>query len=304
MKQPDSPQAPPSPDRAFVRLVLLALAAAGLVAVLLAGLVFVVAGPTAAGVWSVRCLIAPVSALDFALHSTTLIVAMACSLIVLSGLRAWSRERAVAAELRWAMRAARLPPPPRVARIAQDIGVLAHLDIVEATRPFAFVYGWWRPRICLSLALVARLSDEELAAVLYHEDWHRQRRDPLRLLLVRTLVAPFVVLPPVRHLADHVPLAAEIAADRYTVGCMGHRRWLASALLKTLDVAGSEAAFTDYADARILALCGEIAPCRTHSGVGRAATVLLVVEAILLTSIIGWGGFPVVSLTAVLHPIC
>lgn len=44
----------------------------------------------------------------------------------------------------------------------------------------AFVVGSFRPRIFVGAALLTLLSDDELQAVVYHEDHHRRTRAPLR----------------------------------------------------------------------------------------------------------------------------
>ncbi len=193
MKRVDSAPMLPSPDHVVIRFVLVVLAIIGLLGSLLVGLLRLMSSRVAgSSLRSVRCLITPVSSLDIALHSTTAMIAIACVFVVFSGFRAFRREWILSADLRWATRAARLLPSPRVAHVARVSGTAGHIDIIDAQRPFAFVHGWLSPRICLSTALIARLTDEELAAVLFHEDWHCRHRDPLRLLLVRTLVAPFV----------------------------------------------------------------------------------------------------------------
>jgi hypothetical protein len=52
--------------------------------------------------------------------------------------------------------------------------------ITPALEADALVVGAARPRIYLGADLVARLSDDELQAVVYHEDHHRRTRAPLR----------------------------------------------------------------------------------------------------------------------------
>ena len=44
----------------------------------------------------------------------------------------------------------------------------------------ALVVGSFRPRVFVGASLLAALSDDELEAVVYHEDHHRRTRAPLR----------------------------------------------------------------------------------------------------------------------------
>lgn len=55
--------------------------------------------------------------------------------------------------------------------------------LVQSTEPPAFCHGFLKPKICLSTCLVDLLSPSQLQAVLLHEDYHRQRFDPLRILV-------------------------------------------------------------------------------------------------------------------------
>lgn len=101
----------------------------------------------------------------------------------------------------------------------------------EAVRPEAFCAGLLRPAIYISDSAVRELSTDELYAVACHEDYHRRRRDPLRIVITRVLADGFVFLPALRRLADRYRALAEMAADEAAVRRSG-RRSLASALLR------------------------------------------------------------------------
>lgn len=85
----------------------------------------------------------------------------------------------------------------------------------------AFSLGFWRPRLWLTAGLVNLLTDDELLAVLAHEAHHCRQRDPLRLLIVRTLKSAFFCLPQVGHLAEAAELQQEMAADRSAIAHLG-----------------------------------------------------------------------------------
>lgn len=101
----------------------------------------------------------------------------------------------------------------------------------EAVRPEAFCAGLLRPAIYISDSAIDELSAAELYAVACHEDYHRRRRDPLRIVITRVFADGFVFLPALRRLSERYRELAELAADEAAVRRSG-RRPLASALLR------------------------------------------------------------------------
>lgn len=96
---------------------------------------------------------------------------------------------------------------------------------------YAFTYGIWNPRIVVSTGLVAATTDDELVAVLRHEDFHRRHRDPLRVLALRTWAAAFFLVPILGTLLQRVLDCQELRADRAAVRACGVPP-MAGALLK------------------------------------------------------------------------
>ncbi len=98
--------------------------------------------------------------------------------------------------------------------------------------PSAFCAGLLRPRIFVSTGALAALGEGELHAVLAHERHHASARDPLRLLIARTVGDALFFLPGMRALAERYAALAEVAADGAAVEASdGDRRSLAAALL-------------------------------------------------------------------------
>ena len=294
----------PSPARTFARLLICVGAVAGLLAA--AGAVAVVLGWTAAlrGLRAHWCIAAPASFVDWAIHSSTFGAWLVPLFPLLIAAWVAKRERAVAVALRAAAQTARQGSfPPGVAAAAETVGIVDAIDVVDAPRPFAFVYGWATPRICVSTGLVARLSEREIEAVLRHEQWHLIRRDPVRLLAVRMLAAGFVFLPPIHRLVCQYRLATEIAADQHAVTTMGTRRWLAGALSKlvVVDTPPGAVAFLGLTEARIAALAGDVPPDadRPH----RIAAFALVGELAIITAAVTERGDGF-SLGSWLPPFC
>ncbi len=153
-----------------------------------------------------------------------------CWLLALTAVAAgarqlWRTARAFGAVLR----RYRMQRDPRIDRVAAGVGIAAPIARSADGRVWAATYGVWRPRIAVSAGLCDRLSDDELAAVLLHEELHRRCRDPLRLLLAQSARSVLGLLPAAgRILTAHIE-ASELAADAYAMERSG-RRQLAAAL--------------------------------------------------------------------------
>jgi len=103
---------------------------------------------------------------------------------------------------------------------------------VEIGEPLAFCAGYFRPQVYLSRGLIARLSDDELRAVVAHERHHLRRRDPLRRLLARALADGLFFIPVLERTSERYTALGELAADEAAVAALEDRRPLAGALLK------------------------------------------------------------------------
>lgn len=126
-------------------------------------------------------------------------------------------------------------PPARVQSLLATHNLsVENIVYLNLTATHAFCLGFWRPRIWLTAGIVDLLTDEELTAVLVHEDYHCRRRDPLRLLISRALKSTFFFLPLVRDLANFVELQQEIAADQSVIEYLGDDLPLLCSLQKLL----------------------------------------------------------------------
>src|SRR4051812_29164837 len=146
-----------------------------------------------------------------------LLLAAAGAAIVLAGLRsAWRLERGRRSLLR------------SLTITGERCGAV----VFAGERPVAFCAGYVRPRVYISRAAVASVSDDELRAVLAHEDEHRRRRDPLRLACARVLCDALFFLPVLRALRDRSAALAELLADDAAVAASaGDPAPLAAAML-------------------------------------------------------------------------
>lgn len=212
------------------------------------------------GEMALRCLLAPLALLDSVAHAGSLagvgLVLFAAVAMAAATTRQVGRSIAVGR----AIGRAKLPTlPPGIERAAISAGVSGQVDAIEASRPFAFVYGWLHPRICVSTGMAERLSAEELRAALLHERWHVMHRDPLRLTVAVAVRSGFCFLPALSTGADRYAAAVEVAADRFVVAEMGHPRSLAAALLR-LEPGGVAPGFAGWVDQRVEALVQQDRP--------------------------------------------
>ncbi len=123
-------------------------------------------------------------------------------------------------------------------RFARGIPILGPLpghprvSVIDESTPQAFCAGYLRPRVYISRGALGVLDDDELTAVLSHENRHRCTRDPLRFALGRLLSDALFFMPAMRPLGDRYEQVAEYKADQAAVrASAGASAPLASALL-------------------------------------------------------------------------
>lgn len=140
-------------------------------------------------------------------------------------------------------------PDPLPAHAAY-LGLRSRLDVVESRAMFAFTHGIWRPRVCVSVAMVQLLTPAELEAVLLHERHHCDRRDPLLVMISRGLANALNFIPLVPALHVRYEAIKELAADASAVEQVGTAA-MAGALYKTLSC---QAGCPDFGGAAVGAL--------------------------------------------------
>jgi Zn-dependent protease with chaperone function len=166
---------------------------------------------------------------------------------------------------------ARVPVPAETLwRASADAGLDPRCVriVTELPNP-AFTVGLLRPRVYVAETLSNYLERAELVAVLAHERAHVERRDPLRLSLLRALACSLFWLPALRRLAEDVADEAEVRAD--DAAAAGRPAVLASAILRlaqwptargSVDAVGFNR--PDLLDRRIRRLIGQEPSVRSH----------------------------------------
>lgn len=150
------------------------------------------------------------------------------ALLVLAALSALVASRAARSVVR------QLVATRRFMTTLQVVGPVADTPgalLIGDQRPLAFCAGYLRPRIYVSSGTTALLSGAQLNAVLAHEAHHAQRRDPLRMLVARTLAESAFFVPVLNRSRERYAALAELAADDAAVRASGRPGPLAAALL-------------------------------------------------------------------------
>lgn len=224
----------------------LALGAAGLAAsgiVLGAGVRSVHVQPAAAHRLDVAGVRLTYPAVNVAAVALLALAALGAAVLVVAARAAWRQVRAHRRMVRALPAAHALSDHPAVL-------------VIDLAAPVAFCAGWLRPRVYVSTAVLERLSERELQAVLAHEQHHGALRDPLRLAVGRVLCQALFFLPILRSLHAAYVDAAEVTADAAALEAVdGATAPLASAMLA---VAATDAGgVTGISPQRVDALLGQ-----------------------------------------------
>lgn len=134
------------------------------------------------------------------------------------------------------------------------------VDLLDMSGPIILCYGIVRPRVVLSEGAQHLLSDDELHAVLEHENAHARNFHPLQLFFLHVLERLFVLIPFFQSVVVHTRFLLEHQADR----AAKNQYALKSALLRLSRVHGEQHAASlsptfatlNVTEARIDALLG------------------------------------------------
>ncbi len=111
-------------------------------------------------------------------------------------------------------------------------GLRGRTYVVDDEVPRSYTMGTLRPRVVISSGLLSGLDEQEVQAVFAHEEGHLIARDNLILLVARTFVATFALLPGVRPAVVRLRRAQELAADDFARRRTGDPLVVASSLQK------------------------------------------------------------------------
>ncbi len=121
-------------------------------------------------------------------------------------------------------------------QLLSTIGLQGKAFLVRDSKPFAFCHGMRHPKIYLSTALFKMMSTSELEAILRHEQYHLEHKDPFIMLLAEIVRSLFPFFPLLSDLLHNYQIERELAADYEAIRQLGSPKAIISVLKKLLCV--------------------------------------------------------------------
>lgn len=106
------------------------------------------------------------------------------------------------------------------------------LTVLTTDQPIALTMGLFTPHIVLSTGLLSVLDENELEAVIYHEQSHVANKDPLKTFLLSTLASALWYIPFIKWSHKRFKVMREVLADQDAIVKNGTSAHIGSALLK------------------------------------------------------------------------
>ncbi len=201
--------------------------------------------------------------------------------------RQWTKIHSLTANL-MLLRA----PGEELIPLVNHLGLKGKVCPVNSEALFCFCAGFISPRIYVSRGTIAKLTPEELEALLLHEKHHLVNRVPLKMLAGRCIASILFFIPLLQDLLQRYLIETEIAADRSAIWHQGHRRGIAGALEKlvqqysTSPTPGSAVGAADALPYRIDHLTGRTPGYQYPLPLHRLVTSLVVTALILATILV------------------
>lgn len=126
--------------------------------------------------------------------------------------------------------------PSRLQKVVTALNLKEKVLALDHDSSEVFCFGYFRPRICLSLKLVNQVSKSQLKAVLLHEKNHLKSFDPLKLFLVNTIKKSLFFIPGFQKLTDQFAISLELAADERATNNFQETKPLSKALIKIIEL--------------------------------------------------------------------
>ena len=79
------------------------------------------------------------------------------------------------------------------------------------TAEVAFTIGLFRPKVVMSEGLLQTFSDEEIDAIIFHEEYHQNNWDPLKLFCFTLLAEGMMYIPILKELLQRYHTYQELA---------------------------------------------------------------------------------------------
>ncbi|MNI15530.1 heat shock protein HtpX [compost metagenome] len=110
----------------------------------------------------------------------------------------------------------------------------SHILVVSHPESLALTMGFIRPQIIVSTGMLQLLDEDELEALIQHETFHRNKKDPLKTFLMSICSSVLWYIPILTWSYKQYVTVREVLADAYAMNMTGSPESLGSALLKLL----------------------------------------------------------------------
>lgn len=108
------------------------------------------------------------------------------------------------------------------------------VTVVRYKKPLAVTYGLFKQKILVSDWITSKLTEQEVEAILLHELYHIKNKHLPLYLLGQATSSILFYLPVVSGLVKNIKFKLEREADIYTQQKQNTKKYLQSALIKTL----------------------------------------------------------------------
>ncbi|WP_160724983.1 M56 family metallopeptidase [Bacillus sp. USDA818B3_A] len=106
--------------------------------------------------------------------------------------------------------------------------------VIESEELLAFTFGFWKPIMVFSTALMQMLDSGELEAVIYHETSHQKYFHGLKVFILQIISEVLWYIPLTKWSYQNYRILVELIADEFAIHRMGSEIGLGSALLKLI----------------------------------------------------------------------
>ena len=122
----------------------------------------------------------------------------------------------------------------KLIKASQPLHLEAKVVEIKSQNIVVFCYGFLRQRICLSTNFISKLRHQELVAVLLHEQYHLNKRETIKIFIVKAVTATLFFIPGLKFLAQQYLIYSELAADEWALNNLKNKQSLAKAVYKAL----------------------------------------------------------------------
>ncbi|MDM5188033.1 M56 family metallopeptidase [Bacillus sp. DX4.1] len=118
----------------------------------------------------------------------------------------------------------------RINRKEKQLYLLPTLEVA------VFTIGMIHPKIVLSEGALQSFTEEEIDAIVLHEEYHQKNHDPLKLFLFTVVAEGMMYVPVLKGFLRCYNTYQELLADKYAMDQMKSSFELGSALLKLIKI--------------------------------------------------------------------